>query len=425
MRTITAVILTLVFTSSAMAWPFCSRNPDEANWACISPDYNPSAALTNSTPMTTDPLAPWQWAMRDVLEGVPYETLFSDMPRDVKVAVLDMYPGHSNHPDLINRYETGINLVELDANGDPTTDTNEPNPTVLEGLNDHGKCVAGIIAAEHDNGIGMAGVCERCKIIPVRVSVNTIAEGIRLAAEAGAEVIHIAGWEGTPPGATYPYQDYNDFVLYPELSPTTSYPVRWSLRDTTTMAHEIQLLQGIRQAMFNAIWEHNVIFSTVVGNQNGYGVQSIFASMPEAIATLATNLKGEVSPFNNNSYSATVLAPGGDRRHWPNATYTDYPSALGVIGYWDSSNNGDDILCTVGNNHYTPWSGGSFAGPHTAGAIGVIKSYLPDATNQDVRRILWNARQPIAENFHPLTASINGRLSLKRIKDEINLILAQ
>jgi serine protease len=65
--------------------------------------------------------------------------------------------------------------------------------------NGHGTFVAGVIAQSTNNGIGLAGVAYRARIMPIRVldyegkgDVATIARGIRLAARRGAKVINMS-----------------------------------------------------------------------------------------------------------------------------------------------------------------------------------------------------------------------------------------
>lgn len=399
----------LLFASPAFAQLSCSRSiPGEADFAaCISPSYAPTAAMIDNTPPAINPLSRYQWNLRQVLEGEFYDDLFDDAPRDVKVAVIDIYPGSQGHPDLVNRYETGINTVERDGSGNPTTNTNPPtwDGLAAAGSNAHGQCVASVIAGEHRNG-GLAGVFHRARIIPVRASFNTLDEAIDLAVAAGAEVIHIAGW----------HNDFftQEYVMYPDYWPPSQYPLRWTMKNTATANYERARAKAIREAVERASWDHNVIISTVVGNWDGRHANVLLPSIHETISTMAVNVLGEPSPFNANFHGATILAPGGDRRTAP---------WLPHAGNWISGGFGssqDDIPCAIGPDRYSWGSGGSFAGPHTAAAIAIIKSYLPDATPADVRRLLVRSMQPLQTlNLH-LLQSVGGMLSLKRLKDAID-----
>jgi subtilisin family serine protease len=101
----------------------------------------------------------------------------------VTIAVLDT--GVSRLPDLAGRLLPGHDFVNDDA--DATDD------------NGHGTMAAGVIAAAGNNGIGVAGICWSCRILPVKVmgrdgsgNYSHIAEGIRWAADRGANVINIS-----------------------------------------------------------------------------------------------------------------------------------------------------------------------------------------------------------------------------------------
>jgi thermitase len=111
----------------------------------------------------------WQWG-----EGSPR----------VVVAVVDTGVDGS-HPDLRGALVPGWNAITGTAK---TADANG-----------HGTLVAGIIGARGGNGIGVAGYCWRCSIMPVKVlgadGVGTgadIAAGIAWAGEHGAAVINLS-----------------------------------------------------------------------------------------------------------------------------------------------------------------------------------------------------------------------------------------
>jgi len=91
----------------------------------------------------------------------------------------------ADHPDLSGAVISGYDFVNHDS-----------NPADDDG---HGTAVAGIIAAQGGNGIGIAGVCWKCKIMPVKVldSVGSgtdanVADGIIWAADHGADVINLS-----------------------------------------------------------------------------------------------------------------------------------------------------------------------------------------------------------------------------------------
>jgi subtilisin family serine protease len=88
-------------------------------------------------------------------------------------------------PDLAGAFTSGYDFVNHDDN--PTDD------------NGHGTAVAGIIAARTGNGTGVAGICPRCTIMPVKVSdsagrawMSDVAAGIAWAADHGARVINVS-----------------------------------------------------------------------------------------------------------------------------------------------------------------------------------------------------------------------------------------
>lgn len=102
----------------------------------------------------------------------------------VTIAVVDTGV-QANHPDLIGKVVAGYDFVNLDA--DPSDD------------NGHGTHTAGIAGAYVNNGIGIAGVCPNCLIMPVKVLDYTgagwssdIASGIRYGVDHGARVINLS-----------------------------------------------------------------------------------------------------------------------------------------------------------------------------------------------------------------------------------------
>ncbi len=81
----------------------------------------------------------------------------------IRVAVLDEGVQRT-HPDLINN---------IDPLGFGLTAGNATTGNILANTRSHGTSCAGIIAAEANNNIGVAGIAPMSKIIPVNITVNT------------------------------------------------------------------------------------------------------------------------------------------------------------------------------------------------------------------------------------------------------------
>ncbi|RIW28554.1 peptidase S8 [Bacillus salacetis] len=101
-----------------------------------------------------------------------------------EIAILDSGVDY-NHPDLDGKTIRGYDFVD-----------NDYYPMDLNG---HGTHVAGTAAAETNNGTGIAGMAPNTRILAVRVldangsgSLADIADGIRYAADQGAEVINLS-----------------------------------------------------------------------------------------------------------------------------------------------------------------------------------------------------------------------------------------
>jgi subtilisin family serine protease len=104
--------------------------------------------------------------------------------RETVIAIVDTGVD-ADHPDLRGRVLRGWDFHGNDAN--PRDE------------NGHGTAVAGVAAAAGNNGVGIAGMCWKCRILPVRVlnangsgSHSNIAAGIVWAANHGADVINLS-----------------------------------------------------------------------------------------------------------------------------------------------------------------------------------------------------------------------------------------
>ena len=234
----------------------------------------------------------------------------------VVVAVVDSGVSPT-HPDLIERLTPGYNAID---GTDNTAD-----------IGGHGTHVAGIIAAQGNNGIGTAGVAMDVRIMPIRVVsnggeidvANEIA-GIYWAVDHGADVINLS-------------------------------------------LGSDEYVQAERDAMRYARDRGVVV---VAAGGNSVSAISYPANYDEVIAVGAVNAAGNPASFTSRVSRIDLAAPGV-------SIYSPGWDAL-YGNYWA------DVFYS--NN--TPVSGTSFSAAIVSGAVALIKAVDPGAGAEDIRTIL-------------------------------------
>lgn len=133
-----------------------------------------------------DPLFKSQWSINYTQSSKVWPLV--DQKKGIKVAVVDTGVDY-NHPDLKNRVLKNLGYDFYNGDKDPMDD------------GWHGTHVAGIIAAESENGIGISGITGSLdiKIIPVKVMngmgqgpSGIIAQGIKYSVDKGADIINLS-----------------------------------------------------------------------------------------------------------------------------------------------------------------------------------------------------------------------------------------
>ncbi|MBX0328920.1 S8 family peptidase [Oscillochloris sp. ZM17-4] len=128
-----------------------------------------------------DSVVDQQWGLRNVQA---FEAWDITTGGEIVIAVVDTGVD-AGHPDLRGKVLPGYNAF---SGGSDSGDDNG-----------HGTAVSGLIAADTDNGKGVAGLCWGCKILPVKALNSrgggddaSVSAGIRWAADSGARIINMS-----------------------------------------------------------------------------------------------------------------------------------------------------------------------------------------------------------------------------------------
>jgi len=265
-----------------------------------------------------------------------------------------------NHPDLAgnvwtNPGEIPDNGIDDEGNGfidDVHGWSVLGNNNQVDDFIGHGTHVAGTIAAQDNNGIGVVGVAPDAKIMPVQVfsfssDVFTLSQGVLYAAHNGADVIN------------------NSWEVCAGYCPSVGV-----VEDAVRTAHRAGAV---------------VVFAA--GNEGANIVDRSPQNLPETIVVGATTPGDKRAAFSNFGL-IDVAAPGsGD----PNDLEVVEPS-YGLLSLKAASCL-EPWICTpdrvVGQN-YVRLAGTSMAAPHASGVaaliLGLHPSYTPEQVRQAMRR---------------------------------------
>ncbi|MEV7286554.1 type VII secretion-associated serine protease mycosin [Streptomyces sp. NPDC093252] len=234
-----------------------------------------SVTLVPPTAAHADAIRAQQWALAALRTEEAWRTTKGE---DITVAVLDTGVD-ADHPDLVGNVLSGKDMVGFGAEqGDRAWAR-------------HGTAMAGIIAG-HGHGYqgedGVLGIAPAAKILPVRVILedgdssraearetrgNALADGIRWAADQGADVINLS------------LGDDSDSA-HPE--PAEDEAVQYALKKGSV-----------------------VVASAGNGGEKGDNI-SYPAAYPGVIAAAAVDKYGTRASFSTRRWYATVSAPGVD-----------------------------------------------------------------------------------------------------------------
>ena len=130
---------------------------------------------------TNDPTLPSEWHINKIGAKSAWDR---STGAGIVIAILDTGV-QASHPDLQANMVAGWNVYQ--------------NNSISEDVHGHGTAVAGAAAAVGNNGMGVAGVAYRAKIMPIRVtdaagstSLSILAKALTWAADHGADVANVS-----------------------------------------------------------------------------------------------------------------------------------------------------------------------------------------------------------------------------------------
>lgn len=209
-----------------------------------------------------DPYYNKQWSIEFTKSEEAW--MLVDQKRDIKVAVVDSGVDY-NHPDLKNRVLTNLGYNFIDNTKNTMDDLG------------HGTEVAGVIAAQEGNNIGITGIVGGLgvKIIPIKVldskgqgPSDIVAKGIIYGVDVGADIINVS----------IDFQEHDEDI----------------------------------QSALSYAYDHGVLVVVASGNSNSNCDNYSPAGDAGAYTVAAITEKYEHPEFSSYGNSVSVVAPGVD-----------------------------------------------------------------------------------------------------------------
>lgn len=310
-----------------------------------------------------DPLFNRQWNLKN--EGTPLQgngTIGADIDveaaweittgsANVKIAIVDSGVD-TLHPELLGKLLPGYDAFEAGTNGYPIPNYESDG---------HGTACAGIAAASSNNSIGVAGVCQNCQVIPIRVF------------EYQEILGEVQPWSTTDVfvnGLSWMWQEADA-----DISSNS-----WGVPDAL-----LALFPG------GDVLVNGIIDDALEQGRGGLGIPMLFSSGNDGIT--------DTIPIWPARYERTI-AVGATSMCDEHKTQTSCDGENWWAGNWgeglDVSAPGVRIptIDMLGSNgfhstqYYNIFNGTSAACPNAAGTVGLILSHTPSLPEWMLRKVL-------------------------------------
>lgn len=342
--------------SGSSTWLITGARPASAKTVAATLAKRPEVASAEPdrilvpTGTPDDPYWPQQWDLAESATGIGVARVWEAAQGEgVTVAVVDT--GIRPHADFGSRILPGYDFIAdtgtaADGNG-RDADAYDPGDA-CDGYNSswHGTHVAGTIAATTGNGLAVAGIAPRAKILPVRVLgrcggyLSDIIDGVTWAS---------GGWVSGVP-----------------TNPNKAKVINLSLG----MADRCSTSPAMQSAITNARSRGSMVV-TAAGNDGIDAAYFTPGSCTGVVNVGATTSTGALGWFSNRGAAVTLSAPGAN-----------------ILSTWNSGTTGPGADAVASMN------GTSMAAPHVSGVAALVAGTNPTMTPDQIRDRIKGAVKP-------------------------------
>lgn len=317
--------------------------------------------IYHRTSIPTDPLYNRQWDLPAMNLPAAWD-IETGSGNPVTVAVVDTGIA-PNHPEFSGRILQGYDFVSTSAAGDGNA--RDPDPTDPGGAEDgyHGSHVTGTIAANANNGLGIAGISWGAKILPVR------ALGV---------------------GGTGTTSDIVDAITWAAGITVLGAPTNTNPAQVMNLSLGIDLAGACdpaEQTAFDEVRSTGTIVVVAAGNTSSEAARFAPGNCAGIITVGATDYLGQRARYSNHGSRVDVMAPGGDIRQ--KFTVQGVTYAASILS---------TVLNAQGTPDYDVYNGTSMAAPHVTGLIALMKSLKPSLSLADALYVLRKTSRPLSDS---------------------------